>query len=105
MVTDDGNILLCKSCLLSELLLERHRLIDIVLLSLCLGFLSGKGRRANLFSHGIVLLPDLLELLLLLPLFKLMRRQSINMILDDLLIEDLSFVDLLHQFLNSCLIV
>ena len=53
----------------------------------------------------MVLLPDLLQLFLLLSLLELVSSELINVILDHLLIEHLRLVYLLHELLNSCRIV
>ena len=53
----------------------------------------------------MVLLADLLQLLLLLALFKLVSRQDVNVIFDDLLVKDLCLMDLTHQLLYARLVV
>ena len=68
LVTDYRDVFLRQSCLLSELLLERQSLIHVVLLGLGLGLMRGQASRADLLSHGMVLLPNLLQLFLLFSL-------------------------------------
>ena len=105
LVTNDRDVLLGQACLLSELVLEGQRLIHVVCLSLGLGFLCCETSDADLLSHRVILLADLLQLLLLLALFKLVSRQDVNVIFDDLLVKDLCLMDLTHQLLYSRLVV
>ena len=51
LVTDDRDVLLCQSGLLSELLLERQSLVHVVLLGLGLSLMRGQASCAYLLSH------------------------------------------------------
>ena len=105
LVTDYRDVFLRQSCLLSELLLERQSLIHVVLLGLGLGLMRGQASRADLLSHGMVLLPNLLQLFLLLSLLELVSSELIDVILNHLLIEYFRLMYLLHELLDSCRIV
>ena len=60
LIPDDRDILLGEACLFSELLLEGQCLIYIVLFCLSFSFLCGEGSLTDLFTHGRILLSDLL---------------------------------------------
>ena len=51
LVTDDRDVLLCQSSLLSELLLERQSLVHVVLLGLGLSLMRSQASRTDLLSH------------------------------------------------------
>ena len=105
LITNDRDVLLSQASLLSELLLESERLVDIVLLGLGLRLLRMEAGCADLLSHCLILLANLFKFLLLLALFELMSGKCVNMILNYLLVENLCLVNLTHELIYSSLVM